>query len=118
MTRVGGKNAASLRAISEFNDRGVRGRKRPAGEKASPSDHKDFKPILKVQYNTQHSASKGAPRCEAPVRAAIGKSLWNRFWILYSAQDPPSVLKKVVTMIQLTKYENLPTSGVSILGSV
>jgi hypothetical protein len=94
--RVGGKDAASLRAISEFNDRGVGGRKLSAGEKkASPSDLKDFKSTLKVQYTIQLNASNGAPRCEAHVRVAIGTSPWNRLCILYSAQDPPSVVKEL-----------------------
>ena len=57
--------------VSEFNGCVVGGREPSAGAKpVSPSDLKEFKPILKVQYTIQLNASQGAPRREAPVRAA------------------------------------------------
>jgi len=64
--RVGGK-VARLRVQRLRGE----GREPSAGAKpVSPSDLKEFKPILKVQYTIQLSASQGAPRREAPVRAA------------------------------------------------
>ena len=75
MKRVGGYDAASLRAISEFNDRVVGDASLRRAKPASPSDLKEFEPILKVRYIIQLSASQGAPRCEAPARAANGTTL-------------------------------------------
>jgi len=65
--RVGGKDAASPSLTAAWWG----GREPSAGAKpASPSYLKEFKPILKVQYTIQLNASQGAPRREAPVRAA------------------------------------------------
>ena len=71
-----------------------------AGPKAaSPRELEDYKSLvqtqLTIELNSSKCISKGSPRCDEPVKRAIGAGLWNRLCVRYAQVGASDVVKEL-----------------------
>ena len=81
---LGGINKVKLNAIAAINGNAAPARLSVGPKAASPSDLEDQMLLERSKFAIALNSAKGNPRCDEPVKIAIGAGLWNRLCVRYA----------------------------------
>jgi len=77
-------NKVKLNAIAAINGNAAPARLSVGPKAASPSDLEDQKLLVRSKFTIALNSTKANPRCDEPVKSAIGAGLWNRLCVRYA----------------------------------